>query len=386
MRDFVARHVAALPPSGIRKYFDIAAEMQNVISLGIGEPDFVTPPRIVRAGIESLQRGETKYTSNSGTIELRRVVADQLQRFYGVPYDPNSEVLITVGVSEALALACAAAIDPGDEVIVPEPCFVAYAAEVALHHGIPVTVPTFIEDDFQVTAERIAAAITPRTKALLIGYPNNPTGAVMNREHLLAIAELVEKHDLLVISDELYEQLVYDTEHICFASLPNMRKRTILLGGFSKHYSMTGWRVGYAAAPATLLEAMRKIHQYHIMSAPTTSQVAALEAIRAGSSHVAGLRDEYNRRRRLIVDGLNQLGLTCFEPRGAFYCFPSIEASGMDEHTFAEKLLREESVAVVPGSAFGPSGKGYVRCAYTTHFEKLEEALDRIARFMRKYG
>ncbi len=386
MRNRISQRVAAVPPSGIRRFFDIAATMKDVISLGIGEPDFVTPPVILQAGIRSLEQGETHYTSNSGTLELRRELAAHLQRLYGVSYDPETELLITVGVSEALYLALTAIVDPGDEVIVPEPCFVAYTAEVVFAGGSPIVVDTKMEDDFQVTGAQVEAAVTPRTKAILIGYPNNPTGAVMTRERLLEVAQVAQRHDLLVISDEIYDRLVYGVPHTCFASLPGMRERTILLGGFSKDYAMTGWRIGYAAAPADLLEAMRKVHQYTIMSAPTTAQAAALEALRHGESAVQEMVAEYDRRRRLIVGGLNSLGLPTFEPRGAFYAFPRIADSGMDDHEFAERLLREEKVAVVPGSAFGRAGAGFVRCCYATAYEKIEEALERIGRFMRRHG
>jgi aminotransferase len=386
MRNFVSHRVQNVPPSGIRRFFDIAATMKDVISLGIGEPDFVTPQPILQAGIASLERGETAYTSNSGTLELRQALGRQLKRLYGVDYDPEHEVLVTVGVSEALYLALTAVLDPGDEVIVPEPCFVAYTPEVVFAGGVPVTISTKVEDAFQVTAEAIERKITPRTKALLIGYPNNPTGAVMTRENLLEIGQLAEKHDLLVISDEIYDRLVYDGGHVCFAALPGMRERTITLGGFSKAYAMTGWRLGYAAAPADLLAAMRKIHQYTIMSAPTTAQAAGLEALENGEPYVRSMVAEYDRRRRLLVGGLNTLGLDCFEPKGAFYAFPSVAKSGMDDEAFAERLLVEEEVAVVPGSAFGQSGRGFVRMAYATAYEKLEEALNRLERFMRRHG
>jgi aminotransferase len=386
MRNFVSQRVQSVPPSGIRRFFDIAATMKNVISLGIGEPDFVTPDPILQAGVASLSRGETAYTSNSGTIELRQALARHLQRLYGVAYDPETELLITVGVSEALYLALTAIVDPGDEVIVPEPCFVAYTPEVVFAGGVPVTIATRVEDQFQVTAEAIERKITPRTKALLIGYPNNPTGAVMTRDNLAQIGQLAEQHDLLVISDEIYDRLVYGRAHVCFAALPGMRERTITLGGFSKDYAMTGWRLGYAGAPAELLAAMRKVHQYTIMSAPTTAQAAGVQALESGDPFVEQMVAEYDRRRRLLVGGLNSLGLDCFEPGGAFYAFPSVERSGLDDSTFAESLLQEEEVAVVPGSAFGPSGSGFVRMAYATAYEKIEEALNRMERFMRRHG
>jgi aminotransferase len=386
MRDFVAKKVEMVPPSGIRRFFDIAATMEDVISLGIGEPDFDTPPAIVRAGIESLEAGETHYTSNSGISELREALAEHLERLYGVRYDPERELLITVGVSEALYVALAATVEHGDEVIVPEPCFVSYNPEVIFAGGRPVTVCTRAENGFQLEAWQVAEACGEKTKALLLGYPNNPTGAVMSRERLVEIAEVAEKKDLLVISDEIYDRLVYGMEHTCFAALPGMQERTILLGGFSKAYAMTGWRIGYAAAPAEVLGAMRKVHQYTIMSAPTTAQCAALEALRHGEAAVQEMRARYDRRRRLIVEGLNEMGLTCFEPKGAFYAFPSIAATGMSDEVFSERLLMEEKVACVPGSAFGACGAGHVRCSYATAYDQIEEALERMARFARRHG
>ncbi|OGO48701.1 MAG: aromatic amino acid aminotransferase [Chloroflexi bacterium RBG_16_64_43] len=382
----VAKRIALIPPSGIRRFFDIAATMKDVISLGIGEPDFVTPEPVLEAGIASLRRGETHYTSNSGILELRQALCDHLLRRYALRYNPADEIIITVGVSEALYLALVAVLDAGDEVIVPQPCFVAYGPEVTLAGGVPVYLATRVEDSFQVTAEDIERVITPRTKAVLIGYPNNPTGAVMSRAALEQVADLAERRNIFVISDEIYDRLVYGVEHICFASLPRMRERTITLGGFSKAYAMTGWRIGYAAAPAELLAAMRKVHQYTIMSAPTTAQVAAVTALAEGEAFVEKMVREYDRRRRLIVGGLNRLGLTCFEPRGAFYAFPSIKRSGMDDTLFAERLLEEEQVAVVPGAAFGAAGAGYVRCSYATAYEQIEEALSRMERFLRRHG
>jgi aminotransferase len=385
-KEYIARHVADLKPSGIRKFFDIVATMDDVISLGIGEPDFTTPDPIMQAGIRSLQRGDTHYTSNSGRLALRQALAKHIQNAYGVNYDPVKEFVITVGVSEALYLAMNALLNHGEEVIVPTPCFVSYQAEVILAGGVPVELPTYVEDDFQIRPDALEAAITPRTKAILIGYPNNPTGAVAKREVMLEIARIAEKHDLVVISDELYDQLVYGVEHVCFPSLPGMWERTILLGGFSKNYAMTGWRIGFAAAPAEILTGLLRIHQYTIMSAPTIAQDAALEAIQNGAPSVEEMRNEYNRRRKLIVGGLNQLGLPTFEPHGAFYAFPRITATGMDDETFAQRLLEDERVAVVPGSAFGPGGEAYVRCSYATAYQKIEEALSRMENFMRRYG
>ena len=386
MRQFVATKIQTVPPSGIRRFFDIAATMDDVISLGIGEPDFDTPPAIVRSGVASLEAGETHYTSNSGISELRVALAEHLERLYGVRYDPDTELLITVGVSEALYLAFAATVDFGDEVIVPEPCFVSYNPEVVFAGGIPVNIQTVVENDFQLLASQVQEVITNKTKTLLLGYPNNPTGGVMSRERLLDIAALAEEHDLLVVSDEIYDRLTYGVEHTCFASLPGMKERTILLGGFSKAYAMTGWRIGYAAAPAEVLDAMRKVHQYTIMSAPTTAQFAALEALRVGEDAVQEMRARYDRRRRLIVDGLNSIGLACFEPRGAFYAFPSIAITGMSDEEFSERLLMEEKVACVPGSAFGASGAGHVRCSYATAYDQIEQALERMARFAQRHG
>ncbi len=383
---YLAHRVAALKPSGIRKFFDIVATMKDVISLGIGEPDFITPDPILRAGIASLQAGETHYTSNLGVMELRQQVALYMIDRYGVSYDPATEVLITVGVSEALYLAMTAILNPGEEVLVPSPCFVAYPAEVILAGGTPIEIPTYAEHGFMPQPDDLEAAITPRTKAILIGYPNNPTGAVATRESLLEVARIALDHDLIVISDELYDQLIYDVKHVNFPALPDMWKRTILLGGFSKNYAMTGWRIGFACAPASILQGLARVHQFTIMSAPTTAQAAALAALREGSESVEEMRQEYDRRRRLIVNGLNELGLSTFEPHGAFYAFPSVAASGMDEETFAQKLLEEQRVAVVPGTAFGSGGEGHVRCSYATAYEKIEEALHRMENFMRRYG
>lgn len=386
MRTLVSQTAQNLRPSGIRRYFDIAATMDDVVTLGIGEPNFVTPQHILEKGIESLRRGETGYTSNSGTIELRRAISGYIERLYGLHYQPENEVLVTVGVSEALWIALKAVLDPGDEVLVVQPCFVANAAAVEMAGGLPVIVNTSVEHEFQVTGAALEAAVTPRTKAILISYPNNPTGAILTREHILQVAAVAQKHDLVVLSDEIYERLVYDADHICFASLPGMFECTIVLSGMSKTFAMTGWRIGYAAAPAPLMEAMRKLHQYLIMSAPTMGQAAALEALEYGEEDVEHMRVQYDRRRRLIVSGFNDLGLTCFEPRGAFYAFPSIEATGMEDEDFCDRLLHEERVAVVPGSAFGQSGSGFVRASYATSDDNIERALERMSRFMRRHG
>lgn len=383
---YLAQSVIGLKPSGIRKFFDIVATMKDVISLGIGEPDFVTPEPIIDAGIRALHAGETHYTSNAGIFALRMAITDYLFKTYGVRYDPHTEAIITVGVSEALYLTMTALLNHGEEVLIPTPCFVSYQAEVILAGGVPVEIPTFAEDGFQVCPDRLESAITPRTKAILLGYPNNPTGAVYSREVLLDIAQLAQKHDLIVISDELYDQLVYGVRHVCFPSLPGMQPRTILLGGFSKNYAMTGWRAGFACGPADIIKGLIRIHQYTIMSAPTMSQMAALEAIQNGHRFVVEMREEYDRRRKLIVGGLNRLGLPTFEPHGAFYAFPNVAITGMDDETFAQKLLEEERVAVVPGNSFGAGGEGYVRCSYATAYEKIEEALRRMENFMHRHG
>ena len=384
-RDIISKRVRDISPSGIRKFFDILASLDGVISLGVGEPDFVTPWHIREAGIYSLEKGYTSYTSNYGMLELRVELAHYLKRRYGLDYDPQKELLITVGVSEGLDLAMRAILDPGDEIIVPEPSYVSYTACAALAAGLPIPVPTTIENDFKVKAADIEKRITPKTKAILLGYPNNPTGAVMDRERLTKVAEVARRHDLLVISDEVYDRLVYGVEHTCFASLPGMKERTILLSGFSKAYAMTGWRIGYAAAREEIIEALMKIHQYTMMCAPTMGQMAALEALREGEDQVGEMVAEYDQRRRVMVQGLNDIGLTCFEPKGAFYCFPSTKSTGLSSDEFAERLLIEDHVAVVPGDAFGQSGEGYVRCCYATSMAEIEEALERMRRFVKRH-
>ena len=385
-REVLSQRVRQVKPSGIRKFFDIINTMPDVISLGVGEPDFVTPGHIRQAGIRSIELGHTRYTSNYGMLELREELAAMLHRRYGLTYDPKSELLVTVGVSEGVDLAMRTIIDPGDEVISPDPGYVAYEADVIFAGGVPVTVPTYAKYEFAVRASEIAPAITPRTKMILIGNPNNPTGAVIPQAELEGIAKLAIEHDLIVAIDEVYSRLVYDHEHRSIASLPGMRERTILLDGFSKAYAMTGWRIGYVAAPAPILEAMLKIHQYAIMCAGTAPQEAALEALRHGEDDILMMHEAYARRRRMFVDGLNRIGLLCGEPRGAFYAFPYIGDLGLTDEEFAEKLLFEEHVAVVPGSAFGSAGAGYVRCAYCAAFDQLEEALVRMERFLKKYS
>lgn len=382
---FISRRMQAVPPSGIRKFFDLLSTIDDVISLGVGEPDYVTPEPIRRAAIESIERGHTHYTSNYGLPELREKLSDHLFRLYGVYYDPKTEIVITSGSSEGLDVALRALVDTGDEVLCADPCYVAYMPATSMAGGAFAPVATYASNDFRLLAGDIEAAITPRAKALLLGYPSNPTGATMGREDLLGIAEVTKRHDLVVISDELYDRMTYVGEHTCFATLPGMRDRTVLLGGFSKAYAMTGWRLGWVAAPGPLAEAVMKVHQYVMMSAPTASQYAAIAALDEGESFVAEMVAEYDRRRRLIVDGLRAVGLSTFEPRGAFYAFPDISVTGMDSVTFSEQLLAEERVAVVPGSAFGAFGEGYVRACYASGYEQIERALERIGRFVQRH-
>ena len=385
--DFLNDRVRAMPPSGIRRFFDMLAEMTDVISLTIGEPDFDTPEHITRAAIDSLERGETHYTANGGMIELREMISGDLARRHGVRYDPRTELIITVGASEAVDASLRATLNDGDEVIYHEPCFVAYAPCIELAGGRPIAVSTTDATDFRVTAAMIEAAVTPRTKGIFLGYPNNPTGAALSHDELAAIAEVAERHDLLVYSDEIYDRLVYGGHtHSAFSSLPGMRDRTVLLGGFSKSYAMTGWRIGYVAAPAELMTGIAKVHQYGIMCAPTAAQFAAIEALRNGEPAVQAMHDEYDRRRQLMTRRFNEMGLRCFEPQGAFYCFPNVtDASGLDDEDFAQQLLAEERVAVVPGRAFGPSGAGHVRACYATAYDEIVEAMDRTERFVSRH-
>ncbi len=384
-KKLTSQRVNRLSPSGIRKFFDLLQSIEGVISLGVGEPDYPTPWHISEAAIRSLERGNTMYTSNSGIAELRQETSNYLRETYGLDYDPFGEILITVGVSEALDLTMRAILNPGDEVIMPDPHYVAYDSCVIMAGGEPVMVPTNEENNFEVEAEDIEVRITDKTKAIIIGYPANPTGAVMGRDKLLAIADVARRYNLLVVSDEIYARLVYGVEHTCFAGLPGVRDNTILLGGFSKAYAMTGWRVGYAVAPREIIAAMTRIHQYTIMSAPTMAQVAAIEALRSGEQSVLEMVEDYNRRRLIIVQGFRDIGLNCFEPKGAFYAFPSITCTGMTSEEFSEKLLVEEKVAAVPGSAFGECGEGYIRCCYATSLAEIEEALSRMKRFVGKH-
>ena len=383
----LSERVRAVPPSGIRKFFDVIATMPDVISLGVGEPDFTTPAQIVEEGVRSLRAGRTHYTSNYGTIELRRALSSHLERLYGVSYDPTSEICVTVGASEAVAATMAALVDPGDEVVLHEPSYVAYLPSIMFNGGVPAFVPTTAATNFALEPDAVEAAITPRTKVLFLGYPCNPTGAVLDEATLRTLAEIAVKHDLLVVSDEIYDRLVYGGHrHIPIASLPGMRDRTVLMGGFSKAYAMTGWRVGYVCAPKDLLEGIVKVHQYEIMSAPTTAQDAAVVALATAEADVQQMTGEYDRRRRMFVDGLNAIGLPTIEPLGAFYAFPSIKPTGLTSEQFSERLLFEHKVAVIPGSAFGPSGEGHVRATLATSYEDLQEALTRIKAFVATLG
>ena len=384
--DRLSPAVNAIAPSGIRKFFDIAAQMEDVISLGVGEPDFVTPWSIRESCVYGLEQGYTSYTANRGMPELRQEIVNLFKRRYDVDYDANTDVLVTVGVSEALDIAMRAILAPGDEVLIPEPCYVSYQACTILAGGVPVAVPAKIENEFRITPDELEEHVTPKTKALLIGYPNNPTGAIMTRKDLLAVADFAEKHDLIVISDEIYGDLTYgEEEHVCFASLPRMKDRTIQLNGFSKAYAMTGWRIGYALGNPAVIAAMTKIHQYTMLCAPITAQIAVVEALRHGEKYMKKMVAEYDRRRRLIYDGFIKMGLECFEPKGAFYIFPSIKSTGYTSDEFAEKLLNAEHVALVPGSAFGKCGEGHIRCSYATSIDKISEALNRIENFLKNH-
>ncbi len=382
MRDFVSNRARAIPPSGIRRFFDLVQDMEGVISLGVGEPDFCTPWKICEASIYSIEHGRTAYTSNKGLRPLREALAHHLHSRYRLEYDPEEELIITSGVSEAVDIALRAVVDPGDEVLVAEPCYVAYAPGVTLAGGIPVPVPCRAEDDFRLTADALLERITPRTKALMINFPNNPTGAVLDRSDLAAIADVVIDHDLLLISDEVYAELTYEGTHTAAATIEGLRERTITLNGFSKAYAMTGWRIGYLCAPAPLCAAALKIHQYVMLCAPVMGQTAALEALRSGEEEKNAMVREYRLRRNLFVDGLNNLGLTCHVPKGAFYAFPSVASTGMSDFEFAEALLKEQRVAAVPGSVFGESGAGRLRCAYAVSREEILTALRRMEEFL----
>lgn len=384
MRNPLSKTITEIEPSGIRKFFDIVSEMKDAISLGVGEPDFDTPWHIRDEGIFSLEKGRTFYTSNAGLKELRVEIAAYLKRHCNLEYDPDHEIVVTVGGSEAIDIAMRAMLDPGDEVLIPQPSFVSYLPCAVLANGTPVVIELKEEDDFRLTKEELEAAITPKTKLLVMPFPNNPTGAIMEKKDLEDIAKLVIEHDLYVLSDEIYSSLTYGTEHVSIASLPGMRERTILINGFSKSHAMTGWRLGYACGPRIILEQMLKIHQFAIMCAPTTSQYAAVEAMRFGDEDVERMREEYNGRRRYLMHRFGEMGLSCFEPFGAFYMFPCIKEFGMTSEEFATELLKEEKVAVVPGSAFGACGEGYLRISYAYSLDNLKEALDRMERFITK--
>jgi aminotransferase len=379
---FIATHVRGIPRSGIREFFDIVQSQKEVISLGVGEPDFVTPWHIREAAIYALERGRTSYTSNLGLLKLREGISAAVQKQFGVSYDPRDQILVTVGVSEALDIALRALVNPGDEVLYHEPCYVSYAPSVILAHGIPVAVSCSAQNGFAVTAEAIAKAITPRSKVLLLNFPTNPTGGTLTRRELIEISDVVLRHNLLVITDEIYSELTFEGEHVSIASLPGMRERTIFLHGFSKAYAMTGFRIGYACGPVELVEAMMRIHQYSMLCASIISQEAAIEAIQNGEADTAEMREQYRARRNFIVNAFNAMGLECHLPRGSFYAFPSIKATGLTSKEFALQLLESEKVACVPGSAFGPSGEGFLRCCFATALDQIQVATERIARFV----
>ncbi len=376
--------VERIPASGIRRFFDLIAGVEGAISLGVGEPDFVTPERFRDAAIRSIKDGKTKYTSNYGIKPLREAISEHTAKLRGVRYDVDREIIVTVGVSEAVDLAMRATLNDGDEVILADPSYVAYVPGIVLAGGVPVAVPTREEDDFRLRPEDVKSAITPRTRAILLGFPNNPTGAVLEKEDIEGIAALATEHDLLVYADEIYDRLVYGTEHQSILSAPDMKERTIYLAGFSKSYAMTGWRVGYACAPAEIIEQMMKIHQYTVMCVPTAAQYAALEALKTGEADVQHMVGEYDKRRRYMWKRFNDMGLHCFEPRGAFYCFPNITTTGLADDDFCERLLKEERVVVVPGSAFGERGRGHIRACYASSMEQIVEACDRIERFVKR--
>ena len=383
MEDMIRKEVLNTPPSGIRKYFDLINEMEDVISLGVGEPDFVTPWGITEAGLYSLEKGYTHYSSNAGFMELRRAIAKYLTK-YNLHYSPENEILVTVGGSEGIDAALRALVGPGDEVIIPEPCFVAYKGCASFAGATPVTINLKAENQFKLTAKQLEEAITERTKVVIIAFPNNPTGAVMSREDLIPIVEVLKDKDIVVISDEIYSELSYDTEHVSIASFEEMRDKTLVINGFSKSFAMTGWRLGYACGDSMLIQNMKKIHQYGIMCAPTTAQYAAIEGLKNGQESVNKMVREYNRRRRVLVDGFRKLGLDCFEPKGAFYVFPSIQSTGLSSEDFCEKLLINQKVLVIPGNAFGESGEGFVRACYASSMEKIVESLKRIERFLQE--
>lgn len=384
MLSYLAPRVREIQPSGIRKFFDLASGNKDIITLGVGEPDFITPWHVREACVYSLERGYTSYTSNAGTPELREAIAEYLHNGFGLNYDPKDEILVTVGGSEAIDLALRALIEPGDEILVPAPCYISYSPISFIGGGVPVEIETYAKDNFKLKAEHLEAKISPKSKVLILNYPSNPTGGIMTYEDWLPIAKLVEKHDLIVISDEIYAELTYGSKHVSFASLSGMKDRTILVNGFSKAFAMTGWRMGYACGHPELIYAMLKIHQYTVMCAPVMGQVAALEALKNGLEEKDQMVESYNQRRRLIVQGLRDIGLSCHEPQGAFYAFPGIETTGLSSDEFAQRLLLEAKVAAVPGTAFGAGGEGYLRCSYATSVNQINEALDRMGKFVHK--
>ena len=383
VEDMILQKVREMPPSGIRKYFDLVNDMEDVISLGVGEPDFITPWHVREAGIYSLEEGSTHYTSNSGMPELREAISDYLDRRFNLKYDAEEEILVTVGGSEGIDLALRSLVGPGDEVIIPEPSFVAYQGCTAFTGAVPVVIDLKAENEFKLTKQELEEAITDKTKVLIMPFPNNPTGATMNKEELSEIVEVLKDKDIVVISDEIYAELSYEANHISIAAFPEMRDKTVVINGFSKSHAMTGWRLGYACGNSVIIDAMKKIHQYAIMCCPTTSQFAAIEALRSGDEVVKEMVTAYNQRRRVLLDGFEKIGLECFEPQGAFYLFPSIKSTGMTSDEFCEKLLKEEEVLVIPGTAFGKSGEGFIRCSYASSMENILESIKRIDNFIK---
>lgn len=386
MQNYLSSAVKSIPPSGIRRFFDLVTQTEGVISLGVGEPDYVTPWHIREACFYSLEKGYTMYTSNSGLLELREEIAGYLKRTIGVEYSPQKEILITVGVSEAVDIALRALLEPGDEVLVPEPSFVSYAPGTALAYGKAVSVPTYDKDEYRLKASELEKCITPKSKVLILSYPNNPTGGIMEEEDLKQLVDVIIKNDLIVISDEIYSELTYSGKHVSIASLPGMRDRTIVMNGFSKAFAMTGWRIGYACGHPDIIAAMTKIHQYTIMCAPIMGQMAAIEALRHGENEMRKMVEDYNNRRKIILSGFQEIGLECFEPKGAFYAFPSIKVTNMTSEEFCEKLLMEEQVAVVPGNAFGEIGEGYIRCCYAASIKNIEQAIEKMGRFISRHS
>ena len=385
MSKYISQVVNSIPPSGIRKFFDLVIQTEGAISLGVGEPDYVTPWHIREECFYSLEKGYTMYTSNAGLLELREEIAAYQKRKIGVEYSPANEVLVTIGVSEAVDLALRVLLEPGDEVLVPEPCFVSYAPGATLAYGKPVAVPTYDQDEYRLKPDVLESCITPRSKVLILAYPNNPTGGIMTADDLQPLVDIIKKHDLIVISDEIYCELTYQGQHVSIASFPGMRDRTLVMNGFSKAYAMTGWRVGYACGNKDLISAMNKVHQYTIMCAPIMGQKAAIEALRNGNTEMVKMVADYNNRRKIILKGFREIGLDCFEPQGAFYCFPSIKVSGLSSEDFCEQLLTEEQVAVVPGNAFGTNGEGFIRCCYAASIPNIETAIERMGNFLRRH-